>query len=82
MSAKNLCAGFGVSTATGAAKARLIQRALKITPLDPNWCLPSKLPDNPLAWMIMVNGFVVDARTAPLEIQQIAFEKGLIPYIP
>jgi len=37
---------------------------------------------NPLAWLIMVDGFVIDARHAPLEIQQLAFEKGLIPYIP
>jgi len=50
--------------------------------LDPNWCLPSKLNDNPMAWMIMVNGLLVDARQLPREIQEVAYEKGIIPYIP
>ena|SRR5690349_15847173 len=31
---------------------------------------------------ILVNGFIIDARTAPLPIQEEAFRKGLIPYIP
>ncbi len=37
---------------------------------------------NPMAWMISVNGFLLDARTAPREVQEIAFQKGLIPYLP
>ena len=50
--------------------------------LDPNWCLPSKLDDNPMAWMIMVDGMVVDARYLPREMQEKAYKKGLIPFIP
>ena len=34
------------------------------------------------AWMVEVNGFVTDVRHAPREVQEIALEKGLIPYIP
>ncbi|WP_153304596.1 hypothetical protein [Desulfonatronum thiodismutans] len=37
---------------------------------------------NPLAWMITVNGLLVDARDIPLEVQKIASAKGLIPNIP
>ena len=37
---------------------------------------------NPLAWMIQVNGLIIDARHAPRAIQAEAFRKGLIPYIP
>jgi hypothetical protein len=37
---------------------------------------------NPLAWMISVNGFVMDARHATRAIQEEAFRKGLIPYLP
>jgi hypothetical protein len=55
---------------------------LRIDQLDPNWTLPSRLDDNPMAWMVEVNGFVVDVRRAPREVQEIAFKKGLIPYIP
>ena len=28
------------------------------------------------------NGFMVDVRHAPREVQEIAFNKGLVPYIP
>ena len=30
----------------------------------------------------MINGLVVDAREAPLEIQEEAVLRGLIPYLP
>ena len=35
-----------------------------------------------MVWMLQVNGFMVDVRHAPSEMQEIAFNKGLIPYIP
>jgi len=40
------------------------------------------MDDNIMAWMIMVDGFIVDARSLPRKIQEIAYEKGMIPYIP
>jgi hypothetical protein len=82
MSARDLCKMFGVSTSTGSAKAREVSKMLRTYPMDPHWSIPSKLDDNPIAWMINVNGFVVDARTLPRSVQEIAFQKGLIPYLP
>ena len=82
MSAADLCKGFGVSKSTGSAKSKTIRDALDMVQMDPNWYLPSKIDDNPMAWMIMVDGFVLDARTMPREIQEVAYRKGLIPYIP
>jgi len=73
---------FGVSQATGQAKSKAIHNLLKISPLEPTWTLPSRLDDNPLVWLLKVNGFVMDIRDAPREAQEVAFEKGLIPYIP
>jgi hypothetical protein len=32
--------------------------------------------------MVSVNGFIMDVRDAPRELQVEAFEKNLIPYIP
>ena len=32
--------------------------------------------------LIEVNGLLVDARYVPKEVQEIAFEKGFIPYVP
>jgi len=53
MSAGDLCERFGVGKSTTSAKTRKIFDALDIGPYDPRWCLPSKLADNPPAWLIM-----------------------------
>ena len=82
ISAQDLCAAFGVSKGTGYAKSKQVRDMLDMTQFDPMWCLPSILDDNPLVWYIMVNGFVVDARSMPRDMQELAYEKGLIPYIP
>jgi hypothetical protein len=37
---------------------------------------------NPLVWIAEVNGMLVDLRDMPREVQVIAYEKGMIPYIP
>ncbi len=73
---------FRVSEATGSAKSRAIRDLLEIRPLDPQWTPPGLMDRNPMAWMIQVNGLIVDARHVPREIQEEAFRKGLIPYIP
>jgi hypothetical protein len=73
---------FGVSEATGSAKATAIRKLVDIGPMDPEWTLRSRMDQNPLAWMIQVNGLIVDARRVPRMIQEEAFRLGLIPYIP
>ena len=73
---------FGVSEATGSAKATAIRKLLKFHPFDPEWTLPSRMEDNPLVWMLKVNGLIMDIRLCPREAQVVAFENGLIPYIP
>ncbi len=73
---------FGVGPTTAAAKAKEIRRLLRMRQFDPRWGLPSQLDTHPLAWMIEVNGFPVDARYMPRTIQEEAFRKGYIPYVP
>jgi hypothetical protein len=73
---------FGIAESTGAAKLKAIRTMFRIHQLDPKWTLPSKMDENPKAWILEVNGFLIDIRYAPREFQQVAFEKGLIPYIP
>jgi hypothetical protein len=77
-----LCSLFGVSQSTASAKAAKIITTLGMYELDPRWCPPSLVPENPLVWIIEVNGFLLDARDAPRHIQQEAFRRGLIPYLP
>ena len=82
VTAGRLCEKFGISKSTGATKSHFIRKALGMVQMDPRWCLPSKLRDNPMAWMVMVDGLVVDARRLSRELQEVAYEKGLIPYVP
>src|SRR5579859_3314430 len=79
---EDLCALMGVSKKTGANKAAEIRKMFDMYQFDPDWTLPSLMDKNPIAWMITVNGLIVDVRYAPLEIQEEAYRKGLIPYIP
>ena len=82
LSARDLCSRFGVSQSAGAARSKEITRLLQIAPFDPRWCLPSMLADNPAAWMVKVNGFIVDIREMPRDVQEEAFRRGLIPLVP
>ena len=82
MSTADLCAGFGVGQSTVSVKARVISDALHTSRMDPTWMLTSLVDRNPLIWLAEVNGLLVDLRHMPREVQAIAFEKGLIPYIP
>jgi len=73
---------FGVSSGTGQAKSKAIRDMLKMRAFDPKWTLPSRMADNPTVWLVQVNGLMMDARYLPREIQEEAFEWGMIPFIP
>ena len=83
VSARDLCSKFGISQSTGAARSKEIAQLLRTGPLDPHWCLPSQLHANPVAWMISVNGIVVDVREMPRELQEEAYRRRLrVPELP
>lgn len=82
LSSKELATWFGLSQSTIGAKSKSIRDMFKMMQLDPKWTLSSNLDSNPMVWMIMVNGFIVDARSAPYDIQKQAYNAGIIPYIP
>ncbi len=73
---------FGIAESTGQNKSKEIREMLKMRPLDHNWMLTSRIVDSPSTWILMVNGLAIDIRTAPIELQRLAFEKGLIPFVP
>ncbi len=82
MTMAEVCAGFGVGQSTASAKARVISDALHTNRMDPTWMLRRIVERNPLVWMAKVNGLLVDLRKMPREVQVIAYEKGMIPYVP
>jgi hypothetical protein len=77
-----IAAAFGVSMATMMAKAKTLREKLRLIPFHPEWCVASIMENNPLVWILKVNGVVMDIRTAPREAQIVAYEQGLIPYLP
>lgn len=78
----DLSALTGVPKSTLADKAKLIRDALRIGQMEPEYCRQELLASNPMAWMISVDGFRLDARTMPPEVQAEARRLGLIPDLP
>lgn len=76
MASSEIAAYFGISPSTMQAKSKQIRDLLDMYQMDPGWTVPSKMSDNLLAWMIQVNGLVIDARSAPRWVQEDAFRKG------
>ncbi|NJK29753.1 MAG: plasmid pRiA4b ORF-3 family protein [Acaryochloris sp. SU_5_25] len=82
MSAQELYKAFGVSASTGQAKSKQTRDLLDMMQMDPDWCLPSLMDQNPLAWLVSINGLMMDIRSAPRAVQEAALAQGIIPYIP
>ena len=80
--ADELTAAFGIAKSTASNKAKDIRTLLKMGMFDHKWTLPSELDKSGLVWMISVDGLIVDVRYCSREIQEEAFRKGYIPYIP
>ncbi|HTP27469.1 MAG TPA: DUF6398 domain-containing protein [Anaeromyxobacteraceae bacterium] len=72
----------GIPKSTLANKAKLIREVLRIGRMEPEFCRRELLASNPMAWMISVNGLIVDARMMPPEVQAEARRRGLIPDLP
>lgn len=68
---------IGVGESTGNAKSKVVRTLLGMYQLDPNWSLSSRLQNNPLVWMLSVNGLMVDVRSMSREVQEMAFEKDI-----
>ena len=81
MRADELCSLMEISQSTASAKSSKIIDTLDIMQMDPDWWLPSRLDKNPLVWLVEINGYLVDLRQAPREIQEQAYRLGIIPYI-
>ncbi|MCD4671903.1 MAG: DUF6398 domain-containing protein [Anaerolineaceae bacterium] len=82
MRAGELYAWFGVASSTGGNKAKQIRDLMRISRFDSKWMLPSMIEKSALVWMVSVNGLIMDARSLPFPLQEEAYRKGLIPYVP
>jgi hypothetical protein len=82
MRATDLCKAFDVSQQSVSPKARELGDLFDLSPMTHKWLRQGMIEDNPAVWIVMINGFLTDIRSEPREIQVIAFEQGIIPYIP
>ena len=81
-SADQLSGWLGVKKTTMANKARLIRDTLHLSDFDSEFMRRDLVEASPLAWLLEVDGLVVDIRRAPVQFQVRAFELGLIPFVP
>jgi hypothetical protein len=79
LGADELAHHVGVVKTTMANKAALINKTLNLGIYEPDLTRRAMLEQHPLTWMVMVDGFIVDARTLPPEIQDEVRRRGLIP---
>jgi hypothetical protein len=80
VSADQLSEWIAVPKNTMAAKAKHIRDAVRMdVPMDPEFCRGELLAEDPLAWLVEVDGVIMDARVLPVELQTQAQQLGLIP---
>lgn len=61
------------------SKSKFIINTFETFPMDPMWSLASLLIENPLAWTIEVDGFLIDISQMPEKEQKKFVKQGLIP---
>jgi len=80
LTADRLSELLGVPKSTMAGKAKRIRDALGLEAYaDVEFCRRELLADHPFAWLVQVDGVIVDARQLPAELQAEARRRRLIP---
>jgi len=82
MTANEIAEWFNLSKSTAGNKAAEINKLLDLSYFNTEFQLKKHVDENHMIWYLKVNGLIVDIRTMPRELQEEAFHKGLIPYIP
>ena len=76
--AEELSRPFGIAPSTVGNKAGEIRELVSMLPWDTEWMLRELIEDDPAVWMLSVDGFIVDARDLPPDIQQEAARRAQI----
>jgi hypothetical protein len=79
LTAEQLAEALGVVKTTMANKAGIINRTLDIGIFEPELTRVAIIEQHPMAWLVEVDGLILDARTLPTELQDEARRRGLIP---
>lgn len=81
LAARAIYDAFGVSASGAGVKSRAVRETLGMVPMDPRWYRPSRMADNLLAWLVMVDGLTVDARHLSREQQRALARAGHLPFV-
>jgi hypothetical protein len=82
ITSRELCEWFALGQSTVSAKSKVIRTMLKISQWDSTWYLPSRIDQHPTAWLVAIDGYIMDIRQVDPEIQLAAYQAGVIPYLP
>lgn len=82
LSADQLSAATKVKKTTMANKAKLVRDTVGLSHFDWEFARRAVADMNPLTWMLEVDGLLVDVRKLKPQVQLLAYERGLIPYVP
>jgi len=82
MASEDLCRLFGVAPSTATNKAKQVRELLGMGTFNHRWMLPEHLESFAPVWMVSVNGLIADIRGMPRAVQEEAFRRGIIPWIP
>jgi hypothetical protein len=80
--ADELSAAFGVAKSTMSSKAKQVRDLLKMSYFGAEFLRAEVVAENPMVWLIEVDGLAMDSRSLPIDYQMVAFRRGYIPYIP
>lgn len=72
----------GVPKSTMANKAKLIRDQLRLHTFDVEFCRRDLIERHPTAWLVQIDGFIVDARCLPPHMLAEARRRGLVPDLP
>jgi len=79
LSADELARHLGVVKTTMANKAAVIRKTLSLDMYEPDLTRLEILEEHPMAWIVQVNGLLIDVRTLSPDLQDKAQRLGLIP---
>jgi hypothetical protein len=79
LTSDQLAAQLGVVKTTMANKAALISKTLNLGAFEPDLTRSATLEQHPLAWLVEIEGFIVDARMLPADLQDEARRRDLVP---
>lgn len=79
---RNIANYFAIGQSTMSGKSKQIRETMDVSHWNPNWILSKLIEESPFLWKVTFNGFIVDVRDLAREVQEEAFQKGLIPYLP